>query len=261
MVRSNIMSAPYNAAVLAGVTATAGEINMNDVTTKGTVEADKTVTADTNKDITGARNVTATGAVQGATIVGTTSMASPAIDAGSSGAAGSVDIFPSTGSKGKIALTAADSAGNTTTTIVNASQAAARTYTIPDALASAMFLLGKQGAVARTATAAGDGTGLIADGGMFQFIAVTAKTADATGIIVLPTPTPGTIIVLAVGATGYELRTSTPASIGINGGTGADAESAIGANTLVLAICESATSWKALQMGSDGTLAKVEVAA
>ena len=63
------------------------------------------------------------------------------IDAGASGTAGSVDIFPATASKGKIALTAADSAGDTTTTLVNASQAAARTYTIPDAGANANFAL------------------------------------------------------------------------------------------------------------------------
>lgn len=62
-------------------------------------------------------------------------------DAGRSGAAGTVDIFPATASKGKLALTAADSSGDTTTTFVNASQAAARTYTIPDAGANASFLM------------------------------------------------------------------------------------------------------------------------
>lgn len=78
------------------------------------------------------------------------------IDAGASGAAGSVDIFPSTASKGKIAITAADSAGNTTTTIVNASQAGARTYTIPDAGASTDFVLvtNKGTATSGAATAA-----------------------------------------------------------------------------------------------------------
>lgn len=63
------------------------------------------------------------------------------LDAGASGTAGSVDIYPSTASKGKLSLTAADSAGNTTTTIVNASQSGARTYTIPDAGASASFVM------------------------------------------------------------------------------------------------------------------------
>jgi hypothetical protein len=63
------------------------------------------------------------------------------IDAGASGTAGSVDIFPTTASKGKIAIVAAASAGDTTTTITNASQAGARTYTIPDAGASASFVM------------------------------------------------------------------------------------------------------------------------
>lgn len=115
-------------------------------------------------------------------------------------------------------------------------------------------------AIARTATADGTGTGTIASGPMLQFVAVTAG-GDANAIIVLPAPTPGTIVVLHVAATGYELRTSAPATVGINGGTGASAESAIPANTTVLMICASATSWKGLQLGSDGTLAKVEVAA
>jgi len=112
----------------------------------------------------------------------------------------------------------------------------------------------------RTATADGTGTGLIADAGMLQHVTVTAG-ADANAIITLPSPTPGSIVILHVGATGYELRSSAPATVAINGGTGAAAESAIGANTTVVAICASATSWKALQLGSDGTLAQVEAAA
>lgn len=42
---------------------------------------------------------------------------------------------------GGLEIKAANSAGNTTTTVTNASQAAARTYTIPDAGASANFLM------------------------------------------------------------------------------------------------------------------------
>lgn len=43
--------------------------------------------------------------------------------------------------KGQLEIKAADSAGNTVTTITNASQAAARTYTVPDAGASASFVM------------------------------------------------------------------------------------------------------------------------
>lgn len=47
-----------------GVTATFTELNYVDVTTLGTVQASKAVTADASKDTTGFRHVTATGTVQ-----------------------------------------------------------------------------------------------------------------------------------------------------------------------------------------------------
>lgn len=76
-----------------------------------------------------------------ATFAGDVTVSGGDIDAGASGTAGSVDIFPGTAARGKIAITAANSAGDTTTTIVNASQAAARTYTIPDAGANTNFVM------------------------------------------------------------------------------------------------------------------------
>lgn len=112
--------------------------------------------------------------------------------------------------------------------------------------------------VARTATADGLTTGTIAAAGLLQFVTVTVS--DANHIIVLPTPTPGTIVVLVNGGTGYELRTSAPATISINGGTGASAESAIAANTLVIAVCKTATAWAAFSLVGT-TLAAVEAAA
>lgn len=111
---------------------------------------------------------------------------------------------------------------------------------------------------ARTATADGSGTGTIADAGMLQFVTVTSD--DANKIVKLPTPTPGTIVVLRNGATGYELRSSAPATVGINGGTGSNAESAIAANTMVIAICTTATTWQAISLAGT-TLAAVEAAA
>lgn len=54
---------------------------------------------------------------------------------------GEVSVFAPTALKGKVLLDAADSVGDTTTTIVNASQAAARKYTIPDGGADANFVL------------------------------------------------------------------------------------------------------------------------
>jgi hypothetical protein len=118
--------------------------------TAGTVTASKVVIVDSNKDISVFRNV---GVVN--------------LDAGSSGVVGTVDVFPTTASKGKLQIAAADSAGNTTTTITNASQAAARTYTVPDAGTNASFVMtaGAQSiAGAKTFTTASglQGTGNIA---------------------------------------------------------------------------------------------------
>lgn len=115
-----------------------------------------------------------------------------------------------------------------------------------------------QSAVARTVTdAPGGTTGVIADGTTY----VTVTSDDANKVLTLPTPTPGNIVWAYVGANGYELRSDTPASVAINGGTGADAESAIAANTLVRCVCTSATTWVCSQFSTDGTESKVEAAA
>ncbi len=113
-------------------------------------------------------------------------------------------------------------------------------------------------AVARTATADGTGTGTIAEALPIQRVTVTA--ADANHIIVLPAPTPGAIVILRNGATGYELRSSAPATVSINGGAEANAESAIGANAMVIAVCTTATAWQAISL-SGTTLAAVQAAA
>lgn len=114
-------------------------------------------------------------------------------------------------------------------------------------------------AVARTASADGTGTGTIAGGGVLNYVTVTSGNADH--IIVLPAPVVGTIVILNVGANGFELRSSNPATIAINGGTGAGAESAIAADSTVIAICVSATAWKAIFLDADSDVAKVEAAA
>lgn len=116
-----------------------------------------------------------------------------------------------------------------------------------------------QAAVARTATSDGLTTGIIADAGCIQFITVTSANADH--IIVLPTPTPGTLVILCNGTTGYELRSSAPSTVLINGGAGGAAvESAIAASTMVIAYCKSATAWAAIGLAGT-TLAAVEAAA
>lgn len=113
---------------------------------------------------------------------------------------------------------------------------------------------------ARTATADGTGTGTIADGGGFdEHITVTCD--DANKIIILPTPVVGKKITIHNGATGYELRSNSPTTVAINGGTGADAESAIPANSTCFLVCVTATAWKGFFLDADSDVAKVEAAA
>lgn len=252
-----------------GVTSSAVELNYIDGSLPGTAVASKAVVLGASKEIATITNATITNATI-ATLTNTTGNITTAnatnvnatnVDAGASGTAGTVDIFPTTASKGKLAITAADNATDTTTTITKAEQATTRTYTIPDALANATFLLGLLGAsgVARTATADGLTTGIIADGGVMQFVTVTS--ADANHIIVLPTPTPGTIVIMVNGATGYEIRSNSPTTVLINDGTGGAAvESAIAASTMVIAVCKDATHWAAFSLVGT-TLASVEAAA
>jgi hypothetical protein len=90
---------------------------------------------------------------------------------------------------------------------------------------------------------------------------VTPTWVNANNILILPTPVPGRIVIVAGAATGGELRSSNPATIAINGGTGAGAESAVAANAMVVAICESPTSWKAFTLASNGAIAALQVAA
>lgn len=114
--------------------------------------------------------------------------------------------------------------------------------------------------VSRTATSDGTGTGTIADGGIRQFVTVAATAA--TQIVVLPTPTPGTLVMISGPAsTGFELRSSAPSTVGINGGTGASAESAIAANSTVWMLCTSATNWDGFEIIAGTTFGAVEAAA
>lgn len=111
---------------------------------------------------------------------------------------------------------------------------------------------------ARTVTAAPGGTtGVIADGTGF----VTVTSSDGNKVLTLPTPTPGTIVWVAANATGYELRSDTPGSVAINGGTGASAESAVSSGVSIRCVCMSATTWICTQFAANGTESKLDAAA
>lgn len=90
---------------------------------------------------------------------------------------------------------------------------------------------------------------------------VTVTSSDANHIVILPAPVVGKQLVINVGATGFELRTTSPTTIAINGGTGASVESAIAANSTCFLTCVSATAYKGFFMDADGDVAKIEAAA
>ena len=108
-----------------------------------------------------------------------------------------------------------------------------------------------------TATATGATTGTIPAG--VNHVNVTATNANH--IIILPAPVIGQVITLINGATGYKLRSSDPATIGINGGKGAAAASAVAANTVVVVRCVSATNWIGQTFTAAGVVGVLQVAA
>jgi|CXWL01.1.fsa_nt_gi hypothetical protein len=148
---------------VAGATVSTTELLYLDGLTAGTVTASKACVVDSNKDIGDFRNLDVTN-----------------LDAGASATAGSVDIFPTTASSGKLTISAADNAGNTTTTLTNRSQAGARTYTIGDAGASADFVL------ARGATVSGVGAAKGLDVLLVEKTAIADNTATSVITVTVP---------------------------------------------------------------------------
>lgn len=149
-------------------------------------------------------------------------------------------------------FTVADTSGNTS---IGGTLAVTGNSTLTGALTCTAGV--QSSAVAVTATTAGDGTGIIPAGTAYA----TVTSSGATKIVSLPAPVVGNVIRLYVGANGYELITSAPATISLNGNTPSAAhKSSIAANTLVTATCVSATAWVATSLNAAGTTAAVEAA-
>lgn len=125
------------ALVLNNTIITPAELTQLDGLTAGTVSASAAVVVDANKDIGDFRNLDAVN-----------------FDAGASGTAGSVDVFPSTASKGKLAITCTDQTGDTTVSLVAGAMAAARTITLRDPGAAASILTTTDSTAAATAATA-----------------------------------------------------------------------------------------------------------
>jgi hypothetical protein len=84
------------------------------------------------------------------------------LNAGASGTAGTVNSFPATASKGKLALVGVANTGNTTTTISNAAMGQASVVSIPDpGAATANFLLDTGTGATATITTATLGTAAV----------------------------------------------------------------------------------------------------
>ena len=110
-------------------------------------------------------------------------------------------------------------------------------------------------AVSTAVTAAAAGTDIPAGASH-----VTVTSANADHWVNLPSPVVGNIINVFVGANGCELRTTSPTTIAINGGTASNAESALPANSYSVLICTSATTWIGFEVSSVGAVTAVEVA-
>lgn len=114
---------------------------------------------------------------------------------------------------------------------------------------------------ARTATADGTGTGTISVPASGS-VSVPVTSANANHIVVLPEDVAFTTVVLEVIATGYELRSHDPATVGINDGRGANAESAIPANTVTVCLGSSdGLNWRCTDQAANGSVVTTEVAA
>lgn len=146
------------------------------------------------------------------------------------------------------------------TTLVLASQYdVAYLHASADGPLGAWFNLERRAEIveARTATVSGATTGTISPASTH----VTVTSSDINHIIILPPPVVGKKLTIHGGATGFELRSSSPTTIAINGGTGAAAESAIAADSTCYLECVTATAWKGYFLDADSDVAKIQAAA
>jgi len=108
----------------------AAEMAMLDGITAGTVAASKAVVVNANKDAGDFRNLDAVN-----------------IDAGASGVAGSVDVFPATAARGKLTLACANQTGDTAVTLQADAMGQATTVHIPDTTLAATYVVQTTAAV------------------------------------------------------------------------------------------------------------------
>lgn len=159
------MTVHVNDLIVDGTALSTTELQYLDGVTAGTVTASKAVVVDASKDIASFRDVTVRG-----------------LDAGASGSAGTVDSFPATAAKGKLALVGVANDGDTVTTISNAAMGQASVVSVPDpGAATANFTL---------TSAANDGVVVASTSAEIDQVADTsarlvALAADDTTLVIL----------------------------------------------------------------------------
>lgn len=186
-----------------GTDFSATELGFIDGVTAGTAAANKAVVLNGSLGITTITSATITTLTSTTANVPTVNATN--VDAGASGTAGTVDIFPTTASKGKIALTATANTNNDTTTITNAAQGGAYTYTIPNLGASGNFVL------ASAFQSLVDGVSFNAS--KWVDVTVTAALLDAAGSV---------NVIAGVAGDQYKIRGIRLVGGGTNFGAGGD---------------------------------------
>lgn len=167
------------------------EISLIDDVTAGTVEAGKAVVPSANLDIGTFRNF-------GCVVA----------SVGYPGVAGTLEVYPGTVSKGKLQLTVANQAGDTTVSLVVGAMGAARTINLPDPGKTAYLMM----STAQITTSEAD----VLDG-------VTAGTAAASKAVVLDSSGDVTLVDggdIALGtSTGTKIGTATNQKLGFYNAT------------------------------------------
>lgn len=179
------------------------------------------------------------------------------LDLGASGTAGTFDIFPTTAAKGKLSIAATDSTGDTTSTITNAAQSAAATWTIPDTNGAAGFVMTAAaqtigGAktfstmpIIPTATVAAAGTVQGDAAAITTGFTLVSGADDAAGVR-LPTAAAGLVCIIKVGD-GADLKVWPATGDAING-LGANNALTVVDDVCFALVAYDATTWYTLPL-------------
>ncbi len=132
------------------------------------------------------------------------------VQAGLSGTPGRFISYPTTAASGTFQFAASDSADNFNTVVTNASQAAARTYTIPDAGASSNFLMTNSGGTQTIATgnlALTVGTLVLGSSGHASNLRIFPGTAANGSMFFVPVNNAGNFVTTISSAAGLAQST------------------------------------------------------